>query len=422
MTARAQARLDVEPANATMALTLRPESAEAAVDDEILWQLSLRGTGSATLSDVVAEDPDGRRLSNPIEVPRGEERDVFWTSPARATGIERAIVRARDDQGRMLCGSVSASVTIIDHAAEVELRPRPDGARRIAAHQGRARADRGEVPPRAGAPRRWRRPAIGLLTLLACAATAAVILHLHSSPEKRSTSTAGRLVKGHLTSVPWNRVIGSGDAVVRLNGPVAQVSVSASGLFDDKHLMHIHAGGVGRCPPERAARLHAGHRAISTHDALAWYGYPRTSLTTRGDTSPRSIVELDRYKTGTNLHYSRPIRVSPRVADEIRAGNAVLVVHGIDYNHNGKYDVAALNRSGWSSEEYSHLPGETTAPALCGKLVAQQSSGTGGTKTARAPGQGKPQIFTASLNVRPDPLATWLCHVDVPTDGDRTRT
>ena len=45
--------------------------------------------------------------------------------------------------------------------------------------------------------------------------------------------------------------------------------------------------------------------------------------------------------------------------------NAVIIVHGIDYNDNGLYD-GVLDRS----ELNRRLPGESTAPALCGPLLA----------------------------------------------------
>ena len=56
----------------------------------------------------------------------------------------------------------------------------------------------------------------------------------------------------------------------------------------------------------------------------------------------------------------------------------MIVVHGIDYNHNGIYDNI-LDRS----ELDSSLPGEATAPALCGTLVpTKNASVSGGTTYA----------------------------------------
>jgi hypothetical protein len=41
-----------------------------------------------------------------------------------------------------------------------------------------------------------------------------------------------------------------------------------------------------------------------------------------------------------------------------------LVIHGIDYNNNGKYDFAGAGKS----ELNPKLPAEATDPAICGVL------------------------------------------------------
>ena len=422
--ASAQARLDVQPPpTAAMVLTLRPEPARAAIGEEIVWRLSIHGTGPTPLTDVVAEDAAGRKLTSPIEVPAGEERDVQWTSPAHRTGDERVLVRACDDRGRAVSESVSATVTVVESAPESEPLPLPPAdAPRAAAHEGGGSAGAGRDPPRAGWLRRRRGLAIGLLAVLACGALVAVIVISNSSSEStsnpKSTSnrgTPGQRLKGNLRPVPTNEVTGFGDAEVRLNGTLATVSVNTTGLFNNLHLMHIHAGGYGLCPPKTAAHLHNGNLAISATEGGPWYGKVITSLTTRGSTSRYSLLDFERYKTGSNLHYTRPIRIRKVVAAEIREGNASVVVHGIDYNHNGTYDNAALNRSDLERS----LPGEETAPAICGQLVAQKPSGPGATKTARAPSVRGTQVFTASMNVQRGADLRWLCHLGAPTEGDR---
>ena len=179
--------------------------------------------------------------------------------------------------------------------------------------------------------------------------------------------------------MPTNRVTGDGSATVHLNGDVASVTVDTNGLLNGQpHAMHIHAGGKGLCPPASAARLHNGNRAISTTNGIPFYGPPRVSLTTTGDTSPASRVALPRYPDVGDIRYTRAVTVPAGVAAAIRAGNAVIVVHGIDYDHNGIYDNI-LDRS----ELDSSLPGEATAPALCGKLVpTKNASISGGTTYA----------------------------------------
>ena len=168
--------------------------------------------------------------------------------------------------------------------------------------------------------------------------------------------------------MPTNRVTGDGTATLHLNGDVASVTVDTNGLLNGQpHAMHIHAGGKGVCPPASAARLHNGHRSISTTNGIAFYGTPQVALTTSGDTSAKSIVAFSRYPHVGDIRYTRAVTVPPGVAAAIRAGNAVIVVHGIDYDHNGIYDNV-LDRSDLDSS----LPGESTAPALCGRLVADE--------------------------------------------------
>ena len=161
------------------------------------------------------------------------------------------------------------------------------------------------------------RVAAGALLVVLIGGVIAVVVFATSSstPAGEPSSTA-------LGQVPTNHVTGSGSATVRLNGDAATVTVTTTGLDNDAalvHAMHIHAGGKGICPPASAARLHNGHLTISTTDGINYYGPPVVSLTTRGDTSPASILTFPRYLTGGNLRYSRTITVSPSVAAHVRA-------------------------------------------------------------------------------------------------------
>jgi hypothetical protein len=239
-----------------------------------------------------------------------------------------------------------------------------------------------------------------------------------SSNDKAKNDTAARPapaglpLNGDLAPVPTNHVEGVGDAKVRLDGTRATVSVDTTDLLNNVHAMHIHAGTKGVCPPGSAARSHGGHLSISTLDGVPFYGPPVTALTTRGSTSKKSILAFKRYLSGGQLHYRRTIRVSKVVAAEIRTHNAVIVVHGIDWNRNGIYDNAALNRSDLNPS----LPGEITAPALCGELVPQKQDSTKADKNQT--GQvGGGEVFTASFDPAPATPA-WLCHVDAVA-GDR---
>jgi hypothetical protein len=278
------------------------------------------------------------------------------------------------------------------------------------------------------APRgRGRRRAIvaGLLAVAAAAIAAAVVVLTSSGSSGAGSPRAshkpaipGLPLNGDLAPVPTNHVNGVGDAVVHLDGTLATVSVRTNGLLDAApHAMHIHAGARGECPPGRAAKPHGGHLAIGTLDGVPWYGPPVTALTTRGDTTvKKSLLAFTRFPRAGNIRYTRAIRVSKVIAAEIRSGNAVVVVHGIDWNRNGIYDNAALDRSDLKRS----LPGEITAPALCGPLVPQKPAGTAGARTTGQVGAGKGMVLTAALSVTSS-APSWVCHLlgIAPAPGDR---
>jgi serine/threonine protein kinase len=188
------------------------------------------------------------------------------------------------------------------------------------------------------------------------------------SNASKSTSTPalppGQSFKTAAQPVPTNHVTGSGNSTIVLRGDTATVSVDTNGLLNGQpHAMHIHAGGQGVCPPASAARIHNGHLSISTSNGIKFYGPPEVALTTKGDTSRKSIIDFTRFPTVGDISYKRTISVPPGVAGAIRSDKAVIIVHGIDYNGNGIYDNV-LDRS----ELKRSLPGESTAPALCGTL------------------------------------------------------
>jgi serine/threonine protein kinase len=262
--------------------------------------------------------------------------------------------------------------------------------------------------PGGPAARPSRRPwyALLLLVLVGGAAAALILASSSSSPK-----AAGELSASALAQVPTNRVTGTGAASVRLNGNAATVTVTTNGLDDNDalvHAMHIHAGAKGECPPASAARLHNGHLTISTTDGINYYGPPVVALTTKGETSPSSILAFPRYLTGGTLHYERTIVLPPSVAADIRKDNAVVVVHGIDYDNTGIYS-GVLERS----ELDKSVPATATAPALCGKLVGQVKTAALSPRSHR-----RERVYTASLvtsSVSASEL--FMCEVGEATDA-----
>jgi hypothetical protein len=228
----------------------------------------------------------------------------------------------------------------------------------------------------------------GLLAGLVVAVVAVVLLTKSSSTG--TTAKAGTAPAAALADVPTNHVTGSGHVTVALNGDVATVTLTTNGLDYNEslgHAIHIHGGGKGQCPPASAARRHNGHLSISTTDGINYYGAPVQALTTSGDTSTSSILAFARYPNGGTIRYTRTINLPPPVAAYIRQNNAVIVVHGTDYDHSGIYS-GVLDRS----ELNKSVPGTATAPALCGALSGPQKA------AALSPGsRSHAVLYTASL-------------------------
>jgi hypothetical protein len=76
------------------------------------------------------------------------------------------------------------------------------------------------------------------------------------------------------------------------------------------------------------------------------------------------MLAASRYPATGTIHYQRTIPISSSAAAAIRDGTSTIVVHGIDYNHNGRYDNVLSH-----SELEGSLPQEATAPALCGVVL-----------------------------------------------------
>jgi hypothetical protein len=203
---------------------------------------------------------------------------------------------------------------------------------------------------------------VGFALLVAVAGTAAAIVAATGlgGPPPSSGPGGGDPYIARLAPVRANRVAARGTVDVRLDEDVATVTLRADGLVRGAHLMHVHARAT--CPPASAARPHGGHLAISTLDGAPYYGDPVVALTTRGDTSPRSLLAFTRSPASGTIRYRRAIRLSAEAARAVRAG-AVVLVHGIDHDGNGVYDLGL-----GPSDLDAQLVEEATAPALCGSL------------------------------------------------------
>lgn len=180
-----------------------------------------------------------------------------------------------------------------------------------------------------------------------------------------SAAVAGVQTKGQLN--PLNNSGVTGNAKVHVQGKRIHVEVNARGLAKKlPHAQHIHFGAQARHECPSVADDTNGDIRLTTVEGAPAYGPVRVSLTTRGDTSAASVLAVDRFPTANRgkVDYDRGTRTSKAVARGIRNGNAVIVVHGVDYNDNGTYDFEGAGTSELSPD----LPAEATDPASCAVL------------------------------------------------------
>jgi len=355
-----------------------------------------------------AKDPDAR-YAKASELAAGVDRAIAEQQSKPKTEVSPAS-RPFDATVRTTDVLEDASVAEATHQARRSL---PPTARMPEQRAGPPPAQdppggeptgRVEERDRGGAGRLARRvwPLAAGLAVVAVVA-AVVVLASGSSDDGSSNKPSGELVSGPLAAVPTNHVDGAGTASLRVKGNVATVTLHADGLLNNApHAMHIHAGGQGKCPPASAAKLHDGHRAMSTSNGAPFYGKPRTALTTTGPTGPASILAFQRFPATGKITYRRSIRLIPSAERFVRKNNAVIVVHGIDYNSNGIYD-GVIDRSDLDRA----VQGETTAPALCGRIVAAASSSA----SAGPQRPGGARVYTASLTLQAAApgAPSWLC-------------
>lgn len=187
-----------------------------------------------------------------------------------------------------------------------------------------------------------------------------------------------------LTPLNGSGASGSATAVVK-NQKIEHIEVSATGLTPDApHAQHIHYGNdaLNECPTLTLDTNRDGR--INTVEGVPAYGPVVVSLNTTGDTTPASFLDVGRFPVSQNgiFNYSRDnieftdvagtgypgaggLGTAKQIADSIREGEGVLVIHGVDYDGNGTYNFSDPEGA---SELDPNLPAEATDPALCGVL------------------------------------------------------
>ena len=221
-----------------------------------------------------------------------------------------------------------------------------------------------------------------VLMLFAATSVGASAASAHNT-DGPSGKGAGKTVTVTATLSQLNNsgVSGMATAVVR-HKKIKSIDVQAMGLTPDApHAQLVHFGdqALHECPTADQDANMDGR--LTTVEGVPAYGPVAVSLTTTGDTSPASVLAVDRFpvaEDGTH-HYSRSnikftdvagagvaggVGTAKDIAEAVRAGEGVLVIHGIDYNDDGVY---SLSEKG-ASELGPALPAEATDPAACGVL------------------------------------------------------
>jgi hypothetical protein len=165
---------------------------------------------------------------------------------------------------------------------------------------------------------------------------------------------------------PLNRSGSDGTAILHKEGGKLNTKIYSSGMSPNlPHAQHIHGfeQAVSECPT--LAADDDGDGLVNTAEGLPSYGDIQVSLTTTGDTSPASGLAVDRFPVANSVgfvSYDRTFSVPRNVA--LNLGKKAIVQHGVDLNHNGRYDFKSAGRS----ELDPSLPQEATIPANCGVI------------------------------------------------------
>jgi hypothetical protein len=207
---------------------------------------------------------------------------------------------------------------------------------------------------------------------------AAAALLLLAAP---TAALADESVQVKLLQLNHSNATGTATLTAMDNGDL-KVSIRSSGLVPNSpHAQHLHGSTMGmdfHCPDMSADTNHNGY--LTTEEGMPVYGDIFISLTTKGDVSPASGLALDRFPVADangNLKYDRTITAADLPPGTItHLKDLHIVQHGIDANHNGKYDIGKLGESTLAKTAgVSGVPEEATDPALCG-MVSGAAAGS----------------------------------------------
>lgn len=221
---------------------------------------------------------------------------------------------------------------------------------------------------------------VSTVALLAVASLGAGAAQAQGKDNRGAAKTV--TLSATLTELNGSGASGTATAEVR-NQKIRHIEVHASGLTPDApHAQHIHYGeqALNECPT--LALDSNGDGRLNTVEGVPAYGPVVVSLNTTGDTTPASFLDVGRFPVAEDgrIDYSRDnieftdvagtgypgadgTGTAKQIADAIRDGEGVVVIHGVDYDGDGAYGF-----SRGASELDPSLPAEATDPAACGVL------------------------------------------------------
>jgi hypothetical protein len=192
-------------------------------------------------------------------------------------------------------------------------------------------------------------------------------------------AAADTTVSARLDGINHSGVHGTARLTARDDGSLTVVVHGRGYAPGLPHAQHLHGslgGGHFMCPSMQADT--DGDGVVTNEEGAGEYGTIFMTLTTRGDASPTSGLALDRMPVADaegRIDYRRTFAPAEVPRGLLRRLSEVHVVqHGIDADHNGKYDVAALGVSTFAQNlGIPDVPEEATDPAACGVLTGAAS-------------------------------------------------
>jgi hypothetical protein len=209
-------------------------------------------------------------------------------------------------------------------------------------------------------------------------------------------ASADTTVTAHLQAINHSGVRGTATVTAHDDGSMTVVIRGRGYAPGLPHAQHIHGGMGGghfMCPSMRDDSN--GDGVVTNEEGAGEYGTIFLSLTTRGDASPKSGLAPGRMPVADSsgrIDYRRTFTAAQVPNTLIHHLSEVHIVqHGIDVNHNHRYDMAALGVSTFARNlGLRGVPEETTDPAACGVLTGARVPvpPRGGVETGGGPAGG----------------------------------